>query len=373
MTSRTIVSRLRLPGLRFSGRDREGLVQAAKMAVAAVVAWFFARQLHEPQSFIAPYAAVFMMSGTVYRSFFDAAKQVTTVVLGVLVAFAVAVVVPWELAALAVAVFVGMVVGRWHRLGRDGIWVGVVALLMITYGTAGDAGFLLFRAGEALFGALVGVAVNVLLLPPVYLRQVGRAVAGVSAEIEELLDTMSGELRDEWSVVDARRWRRGARALGAVVRHAEEASGEGWESIRFNPRGWWSRSSSPSDDDTALGKLTDVVEQVQQIAETLVTSGDPDSTAPRTGRVFDETFADLLADLARGVAVYQVPLTEREIDREALYDALSRARDRRAALARLAPSPDMDPPKDWSAHAAALLALENALRSLLDGASDRGP
>lgn len=53
------------------------------------MAWLFARQLHEPQSFIAPYVAVFMTTGTVYRSLFDAAKQVTTVVLGVLVAFAV--------------------------------------------------------------------------------------------------------------------------------------------------------------------------------------------------------------------------------------------------------------------------------------------
>src|SRR4051794_15967438 len=76
--------------LRLSGRDREGLVQAAKMAVAAVVAWLAARQLGGPQSFIAPYAAVLIMNGTVYRSLVDAARQVTTVVLGVLVAFVVA-------------------------------------------------------------------------------------------------------------------------------------------------------------------------------------------------------------------------------------------------------------------------------------------
>lgn len=39
-----------------------------------------------------------MMSGTVYRSLADAARRVTTVVLGVLVAFVVAVVVPWQAA-----------------------------------------------------------------------------------------------------------------------------------------------------------------------------------------------------------------------------------------------------------------------------------
>lgn len=337
------------------------------MALAAVVAWLAARQVHEPQSFIAPYAAVFMMSGTVYRSLFDAARQVATVVLGVLVAFVVAVVLPWQAVGLGVAVFVGMVVGHWHRLGRDGIWVGVVALLMITAGTAGDAGYLAFRAGEALFGALVGVAVNVLILPPMHLRDAERAVSGVSAEIVELVRALAERLRAEWTVTDARRWRREARELGTVVRHAEEASGEGWESLRFNPRRLWSRAPHPSTEDAALGTLNDVVEQLQQIAETMVASGEPDSTVPRTGHVFDETFAALLDDLADAVSVYGNDAGDRNVDRAALTAALSRARDRRAALARLQPSPDLDPPKDWSAHAAALLAVERAMRTLLDG------
>jgi hypothetical protein len=352
--------------LTLSGRDREGLVQAAKMAVAAVVAWLAARQLHVPQSFIAPYAAVFMMTGTVYRSLFDAARQVTTVVLGVLVAFVVATVVPWPAVALAVAVFIGMVIGRWHRLGRDGIWVGVVAMLMITYGTADDAGYLVFRAGEALFGAMVGVAANVLVLPPIHLRDVGRAVSAVSAEIEELLRSMAGELRGEWSVADARRWRRRARALETMVRRAEEASGDGWESLRFNPRRLWSRSPHPSTEDPVLRALYEVAEQVQHVAETLVTSSDPDSTAPRTGAVFDETFAGLLEDLARGVSAYQQSSADRVRDCEALSAALRQARERRAALARLVPWPELDPPKDWSAHAAALLAAERAFQTLLD-------
>jgi uncharacterized membrane protein YccC len=356
--------------LTLSGRDREGVVQAAKMAIAAVLAWLAARHLQVPQSFIAPYAAVFMMSGSVYRSLFDAARQVTTVVLGVVVAFVVAVVIPWPLVELAVAVFVGMVVGRWSRLGRDGIWVGVVALLMITYGTADNAVYLAFRAGEALFGALVGVAVNVLILPPLHLRVVGRAVAGVSAEIEELLQTMAGELREDWAVADAQRWRRRARSLETVVRRAEEASGDGWESLRFNPRRFWSRSPHPATADAALSRLYEVASQVQHITETLVTSADPNSSAPRTGRIFNETFAALLDELARGVATYQQTPGEHSQHREAMSAALQHAQAHRAALARVAPwpepTPNEEPPKDWSAHAAALLAVERAFQALLN-------
>lgn len=361
--------------LRLSGRDREGLVQAAKMAVAAVVAWLAARQLDEPQSFIAPYAAVLIMTGTVYRSLVDAARQVTTVVLGVLVAFVVAVAVPWrtsawQFVALAVAVFAGMVVGRWHRLGRDGIWVGVVALLMITYGTASDAGYLFYRAGEALFGALIGIAVNVLILPPIHLRAVGAAVAAVSSEIEELLRTIAGDLRDGWELPDALRWRRQARALQTVVRHAEDTAGQGRESMRFNPRWLRSRATHLSAEDAAVAALYEVAAQVQHVAETLVTSGDPDGTAPRTGPEFDRALAGLLDELAGAVARYQAPSPERSRDHAALSAALEHVRDRRAALARLVPWPELEPghepPKDWSVHAAALLAVERALQALLD-------
>lgn len=361
--------------LRLSGRDREGLVQAAKMAVAAVVAWLVARQLDEPQSFIAPYAAVLIMTGTVYRSLVDAARQVTTVVLGVLVAFVVAVAVPWhtsagQIVALAVAVFAGMLIGRWHRLGRDGIWVGVVALLMITYGTASDAGYLFFRAGEALFGAVIGIAVNALILPPIQLRDVGAAVAAVSDEIEELLRSIAGDLRDGWEQGDALRWRRQARALGTVVRRAEETAGQGRESTRFNPRRLWTRETASSTEDAALRALYEVAAQVQHITETLVTSADQDSTAPRTGPEFDRTLAGLLDELVPAVAMYQAPSSQRHRDREALSATLERVRDRRAALARLVPWPDLErgdePPKDWSVHAAALLAVERALQSLLD-------
>lgn len=340
------------------------------MALAAVVAWLAARQFDEAQSFIAPYAAVFMMSGTVYRSLLNAARQVATVVLGVVVAFLATVVVPWDstvsqAVALGVAVFAGMVAGRWRWLGGEGIWVGVVALLMVTYGTADDAGYLALRVAEALFGALVGIAVNVLIKPPIHLREVGHAVAGLSTEIEELLRSMADELRGGWSLPDAQRWRGRARALERIVRHAEEACGYGWESMRFNPRRLWSRSPHPSTEDAAVRALYEVAAQVQHIAETLVSSGDPDSTVPRTGSEFDHVLAGLLDELATEVAVYQRPSSSRVRDSAALATALRNARERRAALARLVPWPGKVPPKDWSAHAATILAAERAFAALL--------
>lgn len=353
--------------LAFSGRGREAVVQAAKMAVAAVVAWSVARLFDETQSFIAAYSAVFMMSGTVYRSLCDAARQVGTVVLGVLVAFGAAALTPWPTAELAVAVFAGMVVGRWHRLGRDGIWVGVIALLMVTYGAAGDPAFLALRVAEVLFGATVGAVVNALVMPPLYLRQAGDAVARLSGEIAELLDSMAEGLAGDWDEYDARRWRTVARQLEAAVRNAEEAVGEGRESMLFNLRSVWSRETRPVVQGEALSTLYEVAEQLRQLTQTLVTAEEPDNEVPETGRVFNESLAELLTVLAGAVRAHHA----RDLDRETLTAALDRARARRAALARLGPwpapeVPDQDPPKDWSSHAAAVLAAERALRALLD-------
>lgn len=351
--------------LRLSGRDRETFVQAAKMAVAAVAAWQIARQVHEPQSFIAPYAAVFMMGGTIFRSLRDAVLQVTTMVLGVLVAFVVAVTIPFAPLALAVAVFVGMVIGRWHRLGQDGIWVGVIALLMITYGTADDAGYLAFRVGEGVLGAVIGLAVNALVLPPLRLREGDRAVTAAAKEIADQLRRVAAGMRAGWSKQNAQHWHREAVAVERAVRAAEEADGDGRESARLNPRAAL-RGDGAAPKDSVLGALYEVAEQARHITKTLVTSDDPDNTTPRTGPVFDNAFAGLLEDLATALDAYREPEAQRRIDREPLRAALRRAREQRAALARQAPWPDHVPPEDWSAHAALLLAAERALLALLE-------
>lgn len=349
-----------MAALTLSGRGREGVVQAAKMAVAAVLAWWVARLFDETQPFIAAYTAVFMMTGTVFRSVLDAARQVITVVLGVLIAFGAVLVLPWPPAELAVAVFVGMVVGRWHRLGKDGIWVGVVALLMVTYGAAGDSAYLILRVGEALFGALVGIAVNALVVPPLYLRQAKSAVAALSVEAAELLDAIAGGLRDGWDEHDARRWRRVARQLEAAVRHAEDAVGASHESTLLNVRRVWSRQTHPIVEDRAFHTLYEVTEQLKQLTETLVTAEEPGNGAPGTGPDFNESLADLLTVLADAVRVYREAPPDRYPDRAVLGEALDKARARRADLACL------DPPQDWSVHAAALLATERAFRALLD-------
>ncbi|MFE5707610.1 MULTISPECIES: hypothetical protein [Rhodococcus] len=103
------------------------MVSAVKCTVAVLTAWLPAdRVLQSPESFLAPYAALFIIGTTVRSSVSAAARQVTVVILGVLVAALAAGTLP-ELTAIAGAVAVGTILGRSRWLAPDGMWVSITA------------------------------------------------------------------------------------------------------------------------------------------------------------------------------------------------------------------------------------------------------
>src|SRR5699024_4955714 len=124
--------------VRAPGREREGLLQSVKIAVAAVAAWALARWLLPSVAFLAPYSALFLMNSTVSRSVADAVRQLLTLGLGVLLAFVAATLLGKQLAGLGMVAFLGTLLGNWPRLGRNGVWVGVTALFALLFGQAAD-------------------------------------------------------------------------------------------------------------------------------------------------------------------------------------------------------------------------------------------
>ncbi|NKQ57427.1 FUSC family protein [Amycolatopsis sp. K13G38] len=294
--------------VRVSGREREAVLQAAKMAIAAVLAWLLTRLLPSPQSFIAPYAAVFLIAGTVYRSLANAITQTVTVMLGLVLAYLAFSALPWQPVALGVAVFVGMLVGSWHRLGANGMWVGVTALLMITAGTADHGHYLLERLAETAVGAVVGLAVNVLLLPPVHLRGARHAVRSLAGEIDELLQSLAADFDSDWDADTAWTWLHRASALDDAVRKAEDALSRGHESVRFNPRLLLHPGMRRPAPEPSLRVLREVSRQVQRITEALATASlDEDEFDPE----FLAGLGSLLEQLAKAMSYYERSLDER--------------------------------------------------------------
>lgn len=213
------------------------MLQAVKAAIAAVLAWLVAAEWWGlPQPFLAPYAAVFLVEATVYRSLTSALQQVGAVVLGVVLAAVAIQVLPWQAVALGLVVLLGLLVGRWRGFGASGVWVGVTALLLVSYGSADDSLLMLDRVGETVLGAVIGVAINALVFPPVYTRGTEAATRALAAELADVLCDIAATLREPSVPRSSPSWVAKARNTEQLLRRAEEASGWGTESVRFNAR-----------------------------------------------------------------------------------------------------------------------------------------
>ncbi|SEP52363.1 FUSC family protein [Amycolatopsis saalfeldensis] len=289
-----------LRAVRTSGPERSVLAQAGKAAIAAVAAWAVASPwLHLSQPFLAPYTAVFVIETTVYRSARSALQQAGAVTLGVLLATVADQLITVELLTIAVVVLVGLLIGRWHGFGPSGVWISVTALLLVTYGTAGQDALLADRLVETLLGAVVGFTVNAVVMPPLYLRGPAQATTALADQLTALLNDMNAGLRRAHLAEDAEGWSRRAGETAALVRAAEEITEQGWESQRMNLRrrgsnarsssqGWWS----------CLVALRAAWPHIRALAETLAVAAA--STAPF--RYPTPRARELLADLVEVIA-----------------------------------------------------------------------
>ncbi|MGW0517613.1 FUSC family protein [Crossiella sp. NPDC003009] len=211
--------------------ERQFWIQSAKTAVAAVLAWFVAAWLLKvPHPFLAPYAAFYVVSDTVYRSFANGVQQLGALLAGVVLAFVAGELIPWPLLALGVVVLAGLALGRWRVFGENGEWVAVTALLMLAYGMATEEQYLALRVAESGLGVLIGAAVNLFLLPPAHLRDARRALHGLAENLAQLArDMAEGEGA-------ARDWARRADELCDQAHAAQRANRRDAESTRWNPR-----------------------------------------------------------------------------------------------------------------------------------------
>ncbi|GAB3651060.1 FUSC family protein [Glycomyces tarimensis] len=214
----------------------ETATQALKCGLAALTAWAIAAHLLQlPMPYLAPWAALVMVRTTVYWSVVSGVRQVTSVGLGVVLAYVIAVATPGKEVALAVAVPIAVLLGKWRRLDDQGLYVPFTALFIITAGSIEDT-FLLGRLAETGLGALIGTAVNLLIFPPVRVRTVRDAACKAGDRAQQVLRDIARGMRSEPDEQVSREWVDSATRLDDSVAEARLALERGQESLRFNPR-----------------------------------------------------------------------------------------------------------------------------------------
>lgn len=218
------------------GRERDLVAQAGKAALAAWVAWAVAGWwLAAPMAFVAPWVAVVLVESTVYRSLAHGLQQLAAIAVGTVVATGAALVLDSTMVTMALVLPTVLLLGQWQRLGSQGVYAATGALFVLTGGqaTVAAAGA---RIAEAVFGAVVGVVVNALIRPPVYLRDTRAALQDAAIEAEEILDAVAdGLAAGEWDGHQAGEWHERALRLGRLVDQARSAIGWSRESMRVNP------------------------------------------------------------------------------------------------------------------------------------------
>ena len=213
----TLIRRGRTPGLR-----------TAKVTLAVVAAYMLAEVLHlSEHPIVAPLVALLVVQLTLYQSLVHGLGRVGGVLAGVAVAVLVAHFVGLTWWSLGAVVAGSIVVGKVLRLGPHLFEAPISAMLLLEVGGGGTLG--LARVEEAILGALVGIAVSMLVAPPLYLQPAGEAIGELAERMARFAAGFADGVREPWSRPAADHWMGEARAVArrGVARRADRHPGGG--------------------------------------------------------------------------------------------------------------------------------------------------
>ncbi|MFD7461217.1 FUSC family protein [Streptomyces sp. NPDC059868] len=289
------------------GRERDLAVQAGKAALAACLAWAVAGWwLGAPMAFVAPWVAIVLVESTVYRSIAHGLQQVAAIATGTVVATGTALLLDSTMLAMGLVLPAAVLLGNWRRLGSQGIYAATGALFVLTMQPVTIAGSAA-RIAEAVFGAVVGILVNALVRPPVYLRSSRAALEDAAREAQEILDSVAdGLAAGDWDAQAAGAAHERALRLGRLVEQARSAVGWSRESLWANPRrrDRGTASPGPEDHDDAVTVLDHVAVHTAGVTRAVLESCDGERGAPRPGPHVTEPYAEFLRRSARAVRLY---------------------------------------------------------------------
>lgn len=225
-------------------RPAPGL-RTAKATLAVVAAYLLTAVLGvSDHPMVAPLVALLVVQLTLYKTVAHGIGKVGAVLAGVVVAVLVANVVGVTWWSLGAVVAGSLLIGKLLRLGPHLFEVPITAMLLLEVGATGGLG--VSRVGEAVVGAVVGIAVSVLVAPPLYVQPAGDAIGELAHRMADFTRGFADGLRrPSWSRADADHWLRAARSLRADVVRVDQAVAQAEESARLHPRARSARRGWP--------------------------------------------------------------------------------------------------------------------------------
>lgn len=353
-------------------RGRTPGLRTAKTTLAAVLAFQVADMLHtSAQPILAPLTALLVVQLTLYSTLTSGLDRILAVVSGVLVAVGVAGLTGLTWWSLGATVALSLIVGRLLRLGPNLLEVPISAMLVLaaastsigfTPGSPGLQSTATGRVVETLIGAVVGILVNVLIAPPLYIQPAHDAMGELVSKLSGFSREFAGAMRGDWNRAHADRFLQDARRLGREVERADEHLGRTEESARLNPRGRAAREAQPRLRTAFIG-LEHAYVSLRNLSRavldrTFYAPDTEDSAYPPAARAALADVLDAFADAMDRVDPIATDEPSAPQDRhrvtEQFAELLAR-RDRLATLLLVDPATDA---AAWEQHGALLAAVD---------------
>ena len=274
------------------------LLQLAKTVLAAVAAWVIAASVLDlPQPFLAPWAALLVVHATVYRTFSKGTQQVAATVVAVVLASAVGEWLGLSTWAIAVLLVVALVLGAVPWLGEEASTVATTGLVVLTTGFESDV-MLISRLFDTAIGVAVGLAVNLVVWPPLRRHTAAKALDRVDDAIGELLVEMASDLGTGGQPEDVEKWIEHTRDIDDDLDQAWALVRQAQESARMNPRRPARSMRDPKQWHELLRRMEQAIADTRSLARTIAAQSDE--------RTLDSDFArpwvEMLGDAGRAAA-----------------------------------------------------------------------
>lgn len=178
------------------------LLLAGKAALAAAIAWYLAPLVpfaHDEYSYYAPLGVLVSM----YPTIADSARAGLQAVAGLAIGIAIGLAGLWivsgpspRIVGVAIVVGAGVAIGGIRALGTGRDWIAIAALFVLLLGAGDAGGFSVSYLVTMAFGVVVGVAVNLLIVPPLYLRQASTRLTQLRDAVAARLDMLADAVAD---------------------------------------------------------------------------------------------------------------------------------------------------------------------------------
>ncbi|MGO1439833.1 MAG: FUSC family protein [Brevibacterium yomogidense] len=333
------------------------VLQIVKTVVAATVAWWLAvHVLDSAMPFLAPWVALLTVYPTVYQSLWRGAQSTVASWAGVGVSFLIGQYLGVAVWTFALAILVGLVAARIPAIRNEGVAIATTAVFVLGDGFSEQQPMLWDRIIEVAVGAAVGMAVNLLLLPPLRDKQAARYVDHINRRMGNVFIMMADELESSWSTDADDEWSREIDAMREDLRSAWQSVRDADESRRANPRlsGKKHQRDQQADYSEILRRVDEGISHQRHLVRTLREA----SYAPGDwDRRFRERWVAIMHDIGHAVA---------DPDRE-----VAPIDDRLVRLsADLSDDSDL-PTQSWPLYGSLITSLRHIARVVDDVASAR--